>query len=293
MKPIPLLTVVIVNYYSEQVLPNCLACLYAALPDMAAEVFIVSNGSSHAPLSAILSDYPNVRYIENGQNLGFAAANNRAIRASTGTYILLLNPDVVLDRHCLSTLMAVMEAAPEMGVTGPRLVLPDGHLDSACRRLFPTPADALFHLLWLDRLLPNSRFIGHYNMAYQDPQVSYDVDAVSGAAMLLRRAAIEQVGLLDERFFLYAEDLDWCYRFRLAGWRVHYCAQAQATHIKRTSLSTAGAAVIRRFYHANWQLYRKYYMSERITLLGAVTWLLLKFRLYAGLVSWRIRGRWL
>jgi GT2 family glycosyltransferase len=293
MKPIPLLTVIIVNYYSERVLPDCLARLYAALPDISVEVFIVSNGASHDQLSSILSNYPDIHHIENEKNIGFAAANNWAIRASTGAYILLLNPDVTLDTDCLSTLMAVIEASADMGVVGPRLVLPDGLLDSACHRLFPTPADALFHLLWLDRLLPNSRFVGHYNMAYQDPQVSCDADAVSGAAMLLRRAAIEQVGLLDERFFLYAEDLDWCYRFRLAGWRVHYCAQAQATHIKRTSLSTAGAVMIRRFYHANWQLYRKYYMSERITLLGAVTWLLLKFRLYAGLASWRKRGQWL
>ena len=177
------------------------------------------------------TEFPQARVIASPENRGFAAANNLALRGCRADFVLLLNPDTILPPDALAQAIAFLNDRPDAGVVGPRLVRPDGSLDLACRRSFPTPEISFYRMVGLSRLFPKSRMFGRYNMTYLDPAQTTEVDAVVGACMLIRGELLAQVGLLDEQFFMYAEDLDWCKRIKEAvnprtgrHWQVWYDA---------------------------------------------------------------------
>ncbi|MBI4498184.1 MAG: glycosyltransferase family 2 protein, partial [Chloroflexi bacterium] len=186
-------------------------------------------------------------------------------------YVLLLNPDTVVPPTALRDLVAFLDAHPAIGVVGPKVLRPDGRLDLACRRSFPTPAVALYRMVGLSRLFPRSRRFGRYNLTYLDPDQPAEVDAVMGACMMVRSAAIEQAGLLDERFFLYGEDLDWALRIKQQGWKVVYYPQVMVLHHKGASSRRASERSLREFYRAMLIFYRKHYAAQTFFL---VNWLI-------------------
>ncbi len=175
-------------------------------------------------------------------------------------YALLLNPDTVLPPNALAEMIAFMETHPQAGVAGPKLVRLDGSLDTACRRSFPTPESSLWHLTKLDKLFPHSRRFGRYGLTYLDPNAVAQVDAVVGAFMLVRREAIEQVGLLDETFFMYGEDLDWAKRITDAGWQVWYNPAVTVLHVKEAASRHSYRARVE-FYRALIIFYEKHYRA--------------------------------
>jgi N-acetylglucosaminyl-diphospho-decaprenol L-rhamnosyltransferase len=194
-------------------------------------------------------------------NGGYAYANNLGLREADARYSLLLNPDTVLPPRALSEMIAFMDAHPDAGVAGPRLVLQDGSLDKACRRSFPSPQISLYRLTGLSSLFPKSPRFGRYNMTHLDPDVTTEVDSVVGAFMLVRSEAIEQAGLLDESFFMYGEDLDWAYRIKEAGWKVYYHADVTVLHYKRASSQHSLKAQVE-FYRAMLLFFRKHYAAN-------------------------------
>ncbi|MEM9774221.1 MAG: glycosyltransferase family 2 protein [Chloroflexota bacterium] len=235
------LAVVVVNYNVCQLLKNCLNSLFASTGDVSYRVIVVDNASPDDSVKMVRSEFPQAELIANQDNVGYPAANNQGMVAlgvgsnNAPRYVLLLNPDTELPVDCLATYVSWMDENPDVGVVGPRLVLPDGSLDLACRRSFPSPTVSMHRMLGLSRLFPNSPTFGRYNMSYLPEDQLTEVDSVVGAFMLVRTAAIDQVGMLDEIFWMYGEDLDWAKRIKDGGWQVVYNPARKVKHIKRAS----------------------------------------------------------
>ncbi|PDV99448.1 glycosyltransferase family 2 protein [Candidatus Chloroploca asiatica] len=259
------LAVVILNYNRADLLADCLASLYVAPPRCDLTVWVVDNHSSDASVAVVRDRFPQARLIVSPINGGFSYGNNLALRAisaeQSADYVLLLNNDTVVPAGALDGLVDYLVAHPEVAVVGPRLLLPDGSLDLACRRSFPSPAISFYRMSGLAALFPRSRRFGRYNLTYLDPARETEVDAVVGACMLLRASVIDEVGLLDEQFFMYGEDLDWCYRIKAYGWRIVYYPQVIVHHYKRASSTRRAIPSIRAFYDAMRIFHRKHYAA--------------------------------
>ncbi len=244
-------TVIIVSYNVASFLDQALVTLERATDGLDTEVFVVDNASADGSADMVLTKHPWVTLIESGGNLGFARANNLALVRATGRYILLLNPDTVVRPDTLTTMVAFLDAHHEAGAAGCRVLNPDGTLQLACRRGFPSPGVAFYKLVGLSGLFPRSRTLGAYNMTWLDPNKTAEVDAVSGSFMMIRRDVLDRIGFLDETFFMYGEDLDICYRIRQDGWKIYYVPDTEIIHFKGESTKTVPSAKsIRDFYTA-------------------------------------------
>jgi N-acetylglucosaminyl-diphospho-decaprenol L-rhamnosyltransferase len=289
----PELSIVIVNYNAAEYLKPCLDSVIVSNPEISLEVIVVDNGSTDNSTELMGSLYPKIKLIRNKNNFGYAVANNRALNVVKGQYILLLNPDTVLPPNCLRKMLDFLNLHPEIGMIGPKLIRADGTFDHACRRQFPSPLDIYFRLLGLDRLFPRSKLFGHYSLTYLDPNISGEVDCISGAFMLVTRKGLCEVGLLDERFFMYAEDIDWSRRYKLAGWKVYYLAQVEVLHYKRASAIKTAPKMIREFYKSLYLYYDKYYGSITPPLIKLLMRCFLRIRTIVALIFWRMTRRWL
>lgn len=273
------LAIVIVNYNTCDLLRDCLYSVYESQVDFSYEVWVVDNCSTDHSVAMVRQEFPQVHLIASEINGGYAYANNLGLKAMGFTqkhrerlkvkaprslpprYALLLNPDTLLPPSALREMLAFMEAHPEAGVAGPRLVREDGSLDLACRRSFPTPEVSFYRMVGLSKFFPQSRRFGRYNLTYLDPDQMAEVDSVVGAFMLVRREAIEEVGLLDDSFFMYGEDLDWCYRIKGAGWKVYYNPRVIVLHYKEAASKHSRKARYE-FYRAMYIFYRKHYAAD-------------------------------
>ena len=274
------LGIVIVNYRTCDLLRECLQSVYESRGDFSFQVCVVDNCSQDGSCAMVGAEFPQVRLVESEVNGGYAYANNLGLRAlgfaqtsgelsqcsarspdrRQARYALLLNPDTLLPPSALQEMLNFMEAHPEAGVAGPRLVLADGSLDLACRRSFPSPDVSFYRMFGLSKLFPRSRRFGRYNLTYLDPDEAAEVDSVVGAFMLVRAEALKQVGLLDESFFMYGEDLDWAYRIKKADWKVYYNPQVTVLHYKRAASRHSRKADYE-FYRAMRIFYRKHYAA--------------------------------
>lgn len=266
------LAVIVLNFNTCALLRDCLGTVLAAQGDLALGVWVVDNASPDASAEMVAAEFPQVHLIRNPQNNGFSAGNNLALRQlgfgdagravqSLPRYVLLLNPDTLIPATAFAEMIRFMDANPRVGVAGPRVRRPDGSLDKACRRSFPTPQVSFYRLTGLSQLFPRSRRFNAYNLDYLPEDGTYAVDAVVGAFMQVRREAIVRVGLLDEEFYMYGEDLDWAKRIKDAGWEVWYNGPVQITHVKEAASRHSGKARIA-FYEAMWIFYRKHYQRD-------------------------------
>jgi len=261
--------IVIVNYNTRALLQRCLETVFTNT-GVSYAVCVVDNASQDGSPALVAAQFPQVHLIANPDNVGYPAANNQGLHAlgyTNGTmetaprYALLLNPDTELPPDALATMAAFMDDHPAIGVVGPKLVRPDGSLDLACRRSFPTPEVAFYRIFGLSKLFPRSRRFGQYNLTYLDPDTPTEVDAVVGAFMLVRREAIAQAGLLDDTFFMYGEDLDWAYRIKAAGWGIYYNPAVTLLHVKRAASRQNPRAQVE-FWRAMEIFYRKHYAAQ-------------------------------
>jgi len=263
MPAAPRLEVIIVSYRSSGLLRACLESLRAHAPE-GSLVHVVDNGSRDDTVTIVQRDFPEVRLHPLAENAGFSRANNVALRESTAPYLLLLNPDTEALPGTLEHMLGVMEEHPEVGMAGCRLVQLDGTFDHAAKRGFPTPLSALGHFTGMGRRAGASETLADYRAPTLGEHDVGEVDAVNGAFMLVRREALEQVGLLDEGYWLYMEDLDWCYAFHKRGWRVLYDGRASMIHVKG---GTAGRhRRVRQnvaFHRGMGRFYRKWYAGPR------------------------------
>ncbi len=271
------LSVIIVNWNVRDLLRRCLRSLYSSATEsgLAVQVIVVDNGSTDGSVEMVRSAFPAVHLIVNQDNRGFPAANNQGLAVAQGRYSLILNPDTEIVGDALATLVAFADAHPDVGIVGPQLLNPDGTVQSS-RRRFPTLATAFFESTWLQRYGPR-RILEHYYVLDRPDDRVQDVDWLYGAAFMARREAVAQVGLLDEGYFMYSEELDWCRRFRDAGWRVVYLPTAQVIHYGGKSSEQVIAARHIHFQTSKVRYFRKYHgrmaaEALRWFLLGNYLW---------------------
>ncbi|MCX7761739.1 MAG: glycosyltransferase [Candidatus Kryptonium sp.] len=262
------LSIIIVNYNVKDFLENALISIRNATAGLNTEIFVVDNASEDGSVEMIRQKFPDVKLIANSENLGFAKANNQALKLAKGKYILLINPDTIVQEDTFKILISFFETHPECGMAGCKVLNPDGTLQLACRRSFPTPWVAFTKMVGLSALFPKSKIFGRYNLTYLDPNEITEVDAVSGSFMMIRREIYEQVGGLDEDFFMYGEDIDWCYRIKKAGWKIYYVPLTQIIHFKGESTRRSNLDEIRIFYDAMKIFVKKHY--KEFALLGLI-----------------------
>jgi GT2 family glycosyltransferase len=272
----PSLAVVILNYNRADLLAACLESIYTHPTRCTLTVWVVDNNSPDDSVAMVRDRFPQACLVVSPHNGGYAYGNNLALRrivsedAHATDYTLLLNNDTIVPAGAFDGLIDYLEAHDDVGVVGPKLLLPDGTLDRACRRSFPSPEVSFYRMTGLARLFPRSPRFGRYNLTYLDPDVETDVDAVVGACMLLRTSVIREVGLLDEQFFMYGEDLDWAYRIKQYGWRIVYHPAVIVWHHKRAASTRHAIPSLRAFYQAMRIFHRKHYAATTPAPLNAL-----------------------
>ena len=257
----PDVSVAIVHYQTPDLLRRCLEALRQSADRASLEVFVVDNGSDAFDPRACERAFPGVSVTRNSENRGFAAASNQALREATGRYLLLLNPDAFVEPETIATMREYLDAHPDVGCATCRVELEDGSLNLACRRLFPTPERSLYRMTLLSRLFPRSRRFGQYNLTYLDEWQETEIDQPCGAFMMVRAETAAEVGLLDERYFMYGEDTDWAFRIKRAGWRIMYVPTTTVRHLKRSSSRKYRSRTIRYFYDAMRLFYDDHYKA--------------------------------
>jgi N-acetylglucosaminyl-diphospho-decaprenol L-rhamnosyltransferase len=229
------LETIVVSHGAEALLRSCLHSLREHPPSAASmRVTVVDSGSPDGTPDMVAREFPEVRLLRR-ENIGFSAANNLVLRESDAEALLLLNPDTEVRAGSLDAALARLDADPRIGMVGVKLVLKSGELDHACKRSFPTPLSALAHFTGIGRGGQASGSLSQYRATHLGDDEPGEVDAVNGAFMLCRAAAVREVGLLDEGYWLYMEDLDWCHRFWDAGWKVFYEPAGVVLHVKGAS----------------------------------------------------------
>ena len=245
------LSIIIVNWNTKDLLCQCIDSLAHTVKKIDTEIFVVDNGSTDGSIGAVREKFPGVRLIENSLNLGFAKANNRALPISKGRYLLLLNPDTQVKDEAIPQMLSFMNAHPEAGVVGAQLLNADGSKQNSIAN-FPSLATELVNKSLLRWLFPE-KFPGK-ETDYPGP---VEVDSVIGACMLLRREAVEQVGLLDEGYFLFLEETDWCYRTKKAGWKIYHIPQAEVLHFQGKSAEAEKGKARIEYYRSRYYYFRK------------------------------------
>lgn len=261
----PDVSIIILNYNSGGYLVQCLDALGKGLTGLTVEVLVLDNRSTDGSFQAARARHQaadgrwpvELTFLENPANFGFARGSNVGLRLGKGRYLLLLNPDCIVRPNVIQTLVEFMDAHPEVGICGPKVLLPDGRLDAPCRRSVKTPALYFYKVLGLSRLFPRSRRFGRYYLSYLDENQVTDAGAVIGGCLLIRRETMEEISLLDERFFMYCEDEDWCLRAKQAGWRVVYNPGAAVVHHKGASTRSRPLRMTFEWHKAIWQFHRK------------------------------------
>ncbi|MFA6603233.1 MAG: glycosyltransferase family 2 protein [Patescibacteria group bacterium] len=223
------LSIIILNYKSKNLTKQCVKTIRLCAPKLAYEIIVVDNASQDGVGAMLQESFPDVRFIAAKENLGYAAGNNIGLRAATGRVLMILNPDITVRPGAIEAAVAYLDAHPEIGILGPKLVKPDGRVDESCFRL-PTPLIPVYRRTPLGRTAKGRQALARYLMADYDRRETREVDWLLGAVLLVSRAAYEQVGPFDEDYFLYFEDTDWCRRFRDAGYRVVYFTGAEMVH---------------------------------------------------------------
>ncbi len=271
-----MLSIIIVNYNAEKLLQRCLMSVYAETKRVPFDIWVVDNNSKDTSVSMIRRNFPLVNLIENKENIGFARANNQAIAKCTGDYILILNPDTLILQNVLEKIVNFMGENPTVGICGCKVLNEDRTLQLACRRSIPTPGVAFFRLTGLSKLFPNSKIMAKYNLTYLGPDQPHEVDAVSGAFLMIRRKVVDNIGKLDERFFMYGEELDWCLRAKKAGWKVIYYPNAEIIHYKGECSKSNSRKATFEFYRSMYLFHKKHFAENYNPVINII--------IYAGVV---------
>jgi len=258
----PDISVVIVNYNVKEFLANCLQSVRKASRSLNTEIFVVDNASTDGSVSFLKECFDEIKLIENKENLGFGKANNQAIRQARGRYTLLLNPDTLLQEDTLEILIEHMDDHDECGVCGCKILNPDGTFAPESRRDIPTVSAAVYKAIGLTALFPDNKHFGAYYQGWKNEDEGGDVPVLSGSFMFFRTGCLKKVDGFDERFFMYGEDIDLCYRVSEAGWQIHYVPETAIIHYKGESTKKNELAYNRAFNDAIFKFFEKHYTSR-------------------------------
>lgn len=269
------LSVIVVSWNVVNLLRVSLETLKKDLGDLDAEVFVIDNDSADGSAEMVRTEHPWVRLIANDSNRGFAAANNQALKLARGEFIFLLNPDTEIKPGAVAGLIRFLEENPKAGIVAPQLLNSDGSIQRSCRA-FPTFLGMVYELLGLSKMFPNHPIFGSYKMLDFEHDELRQVDQPEGACLMLRREVIDEVGSLDEGFFMLFEEVDWCYRIKQAGWQIWFDPTYQVVHHYGQSIKQVKARMILSSHRGLYRFWNKHYANGRWYMRGFV---------YAGLMS--------
>ncbi len=264
------LTIIIVNYNVKYFLEQALASVKKAAENLEAEIIVVDNASSDGSAALVKSRFPEVTLLENIVNKGFSIANNQAIKIAKGEFVLLLNPDTLLQEDTLEKTVRFMDAHPEAGALGVNMIDGKGIFLPESKRSLPTPAVSFYKITGLSALFPKSKTFGRYHLGFLNENDTHEVDVLSGAFMLIRKKTLDTIGLLDETFFMYGEDVDLSYRIKLAGYKNYYFPETQIIHYKGESTKRGSLNYVKMFYNAMLIFAKKHFSSQQAKIYSIV-----------------------
>jgi GT2 family glycosyltransferase len=267
----PLVSAIVVSYNVRDLLLDSLKAFYAS-SDVPVEAIVVDNASSDGSADAVAASFRQAKIIRLAVNVGFGKANNAGLQQAEGRFILLLNPDVTVQPGCVGRLTDFLLVRPDAGAAGPRLERPDGKLDLAARRGFPTPSAAFYRFSGLSRLFPHSARFNRYNMGHLPETETHEIDSGTAACLMVRRAAVERVGFFDPDYFMYGEDIDLCYRLRSGGWKIFYLPDARAVHVKGAATRQSTRKMLWEFHRAMWTFHHKHYAADMPAFANGLVW---------------------
>ena len=281
-----LLSICIVSYQARDYLRDCLLSIREYPPDGAYEIIIVDNGSTDGTISMLREEFPETVVIKNQDNEGFTAPMNQALHRGQGNYLLQLNPDTLVHPGAFNELIQFLKTHPDVGICGPKVLNTDGSLQSPCRRGESRPWAVISYFLRLPALFPHSKFFGGYLMNYMDEDETHAIAGVAGSCMMIRKEVITGIGYLDEQFFAYQEDADYCLRARKAGWKIFYVPSALITHYG----GQGGSRVqpyrsIIEWHRSYWLFYRKNYAEDYFFILNWLYYLAMLLKLGGALLA--------
>jgi GT2 family glycosyltransferase len=267
----PVVSTLIVSHNAKDQLLECLHAFFASA-DVPVEAVVVDNDSSDGSAAAVTDEFPQATVLVQPKNLGYGRAANIGLERCQGRFVLLLNTDVAVDVQCVGRLADFLLTRQDAGAVGPRVLLPDGRLDPDARRAFPMPSTMFYRTVGLSRLFPKSRRFGRYNMGYVPETDVHEIDAGTGACLMLRMNALDRVGFFDPRYFMFGEDIDLCYRLKLGGWKIFYLPSASAVH----HVEPASPALERRRayerHHAEWAYHSKHHAEDVSAFGNGLVW---------------------
>lgn len=287
------LSIVIVNYNVKHFLEQCLKSVYQAIQNIEAEVFVVDNNSIDGSQDMVRSSFTDVKLIANSKNTGFSTANNQAIKESKGEYVLLLNPDTVVPENCFQALLEFADKTPDLGGCGIPMYDGQGNYLPESKRGLPTPEVAFYKMIGLNKLFPKSKKFGKYHLGYLAPDQNHEVEILAGAFMLIRKKVLDKIGLLDETFFMYGEDIDLSYRITKAGWKNYYFAGSRIIHYKGESTKKLSTNYVKVFYKAMVIFAEKHYAGSNQKLFKLFINMAIYGRASLSLVSNLIQRFWM
>jgi GT2 family glycosyltransferase len=288
----PDLSICIITLNARDYLRACLQSLPAGARRLCYEVIVVDNGSQDGTCAMLAAEFPTVQCIVNPTNLGYTRPMNQALRQARGRYLMQLNADTLVQPGAFDALLSFLDARPQAGIASPKVLNRDGSLQRQCRRSAARPWDVITYFSGLSRLFPRSRLFGRYLLTYRGDDETFEVEAVSGSCMAIRRAVVDAIGYLDETYFAYQEDADFCFRARQAGWQVWYYPGAVITHFGGQSGSTH--QLYRGIYH--WHrsyliYYRKHIAPQTFFLVNAGMYAAMAFKFALAMASNLLRRK--
>ncbi|MEJ2636348.1 MAG: glycosyltransferase [Calditrichia bacterium] len=260
------ISIIIVNYNVKEYLAQSLQSIQRALSGISHEIYVVDNASVDGSVAYLRRHFPEVNIIRNENNVGFSKANNQALKVVKGEYVVLINPDTVVQEDTFSKLLEFFNVKPNASMLTCKIINPDGTFSVDCRHSIPTPIIAFWKVTGLSKLFPRSKIFGKYNLTYLNPDETYQVPAISGSFMMMKKAVPDRVGLFDEQFFMYCEDIDFCHRINLDDLKIYYVPATQIIHYKGESTKKDNLDYVITFNRSLYQFFKKYYAPGSIFL---------------------------
>ncbi len=279
------LSIIIVNYNVKYFLEQSLHSVRKAIKGLDVEVFVVDNNSVDGSIEMLLNKFHEVQTIANKNNVGFSKANNQGIKLAKGKYVLLLNPDTIVEEDTFSKIVQFMDEHQDAGGLGVKMVDGKGNFLPESKRGLPTPSVAFYKIFGLSRLFPKSRIFGKYHLGFLNREEIHEVDILSGAFMLLRKSVLDKIGLLDETFFMYGEDIDLSYRIIKAGYKNYYFPKTRIIHYKGESTKKSSVNYVIVFYRAMAIFAKKHFSAKNARLFSLLINLAVYFRAFLAIIN--------
>ncbi len=267
----PLVSALVVSYNSKDTLLQCLHAFFGSA-DVPVEAVVVDNDSSDGSAVAVTNEFPQATVLVQAKNLGYGRAANIGLERCQGRFVLLLSPDVTVDQQCVGRLADFLLTRPDVGAVGPRLLTEDGRVDPDARRAFPIPRTLFYRTVGLNKLFPKSARFGRYNMGHLPETEVHEMDAGTGASLMLRLAALDRVGFFDPRYFNFGEDLDLCYRLKLGGWKIYYVPTATAVRHANPATPAAQRKMSYERHRAMWAYHFKHHAEDVSAFGNGLVW---------------------